>query len=96
MSRELPLLSIFCLGGLVVASVHGWTLMAPLTVAGACLALVPWKGPWRPESRRGWVVFTLVIAATAAACFAVIPILLRGGGEAILITQAEWVPMGPG
>jgi hypothetical protein len=84
MRRELAPLRVFALGGLVVASVHGWALLAPLAVVAASVACVPFTRARRPRSRAGLLTTIAALAATAAASAAVVPMLVPVRGVEIL------------
>lgn len=94
MSREIALPGVLALGGLVIATVHGWALLTPLTVVAVCVAFLPWRSSPLLTSRRNLTAAILVILATVAASAAVIPLLSEQGVEHILTVQADWIPSG--
>ncbi len=53
MSDEWKPLKVFALGGLVVATVHGWLLVAPLAVVAAAVAFLPLGRDRWPHTRGG-------------------------------------------
>jgi hypothetical protein len=89
MSGEIKPLEVFALGGLVVTTVHGWPLLAPLAVAAAAVALVPHRRDRWPRTRGGWAVMIAVLAATVAASLVVVPILRAAGGMNALTPQND-------
>jgi len=81
-------LDVFALGGLVVATVHGWVLLAPIAVVGCVVALLPCRRDRWTLTRVGLAKVGMAFVATVAASAAVIPVL-RGSGalEALGITN---------
>ena len=84
MTGELVPLRVFALGGLVVATVHGWALLTPLAIVAAAVAFVPAASSRWPPSRRQSLATLVALAATAAASAAVIPTLASVGGLGVL------------
>lgn len=72
------------LGGLVVATVHGWALLAPLAAAAVLVALVPFRRSRLPASGSRSATIALVVVIVLAASAVVAPMLLGGGGASLL------------
>lgn len=75
------------LTGLVVATAHGWALLAPLAAAGAALALLAAfpEWPW-PKTRRQAISGALVLLAGVGGCLAALWVLV-GSGAAEALTM---------
>lgn len=84
MSRGFGPLRIFALGGLVVATVHTWALLAPLAVVASSVGFVPFGRAPRPRTRTEAAAIWAALAATVGASVAVMPMLASAGGSAIL------------
>ena len=92
MVRELVPLRVFALGGLIVATVHGWALLAPLAVIAGCLAIVPFRRECWPRTRRGSLTIILALLATVAASAAAVPLLESAGGVGRLAAPTFYYP----
>ncbi len=84
MSGEWKPLKVFALGGLVVATVHGWLLLAPIALVAAGAALVPFGRDRWPQTRSGRVKIIAALVVAAAASLAVIPMVMAAGGAGFL------------
>jgi hypothetical protein len=89
MSGEIKPLKVFALGGLVVTTVHGWPLLAPLAVVAAAVAFVPNRRDLWPRTHGGWGAMIAVLVATVAASLAVLPILRAAGGMDAVTAQND-------
>ncbi len=94
MSGELKPLRVFALGGLVVATVHGWVLLAPLAIVSCAVALIPLRRDRWPHTRCGWVRMIGAIAVTIVASAVVVPILVGAGGVKVLAIVNDLLPSG--
>lgn len=89
MSRELGPLRIFALGGLVVATAHGWALLAPLALVATSVAFVPLRRARWPRTRTKAVAIWAALSATVGASVAVVPLLGSSGASAGLAVFAN-------
>jgi hypothetical protein len=94
MSGQLKPLPVFALGGLIVATTHGWVLLAPLAVMACTLALFPLGRHLLPQTDGGWVRMIAVLAATVVASASVAKILATAGGAGALAAVNEVLPTG--
>ena len=84
MSGRLKPLRVFALGGLIVATAHGWILLVPVAVVASAVAFVPLRRDRWPQTRGGWARMIAALTATLAASVAVVPILAKVGGVEVL------------
>jgi hypothetical protein len=94
MSGGLRPLQMAALGGLVVATVHGWVLLAPLAVVACVVALVPLRRDRCPVTRGGRVGAVAAILATVAASAVVVPVIVGAGGVEALASAEGFLPSG--
>jgi len=89
-SGALRPLHIFALGGLVVATVHSWTLLGPVAAVGAAAAFLPLGRVRYPQTRGAWAKMTIAAVVVVAASLAVIPVLRTAGGLGFLNIAYHW------
>ncbi len=82
------------LGGLVVATVHGWVLLAPLALVACVAAFVPLRRERWPATRGGRMGAIAVILVTALASAVVVPVLVGAGGVEALASATGFLPSG--
>jgi hypothetical protein len=87
MLDELKPLRVFALGGLVVATVHGWVLLAPVAMVAGAVAFVPLRSARWPQTRGGRASLIAALTVTLAASAAVIPILAKASVEILSIVN---------
>ena len=80
MTRELVPLRVFALGGLIVATVHGWAPLALLAIVAGSVAFVPFSRARWPRSRTISLATVAALAVTVAASAAAVPTLASVGG----------------
>jgi hypothetical protein len=84
MTRELVPLRVLALGGLIVATVHGWAPVAPFAILASSVAFIPFDRARWPHSRSGSLAAFAALAATVAASAAAVPTLASVGGLGVL------------
>jgi hypothetical protein len=94
MSGGLRPYHLVALGGLVVATVHGWVLLAPLAVAACVVALVPLRRERWPATRWGRLAAIAAVLLTALASAVVVPVLVGAGGVEALASAEGFLPSG--
>ncbi len=93
LSGELKPLKVFALGGIVVATVHGWLLLAPLAVVAAAVAFVPLGRDRWPRTRGGRARMVAALTATVLASLAVVPMVIAAGGLGFLTSGPATLDM---
>jgi hypothetical protein len=71
--RRVSSLWVLALGGLVVATTHGWALLVPMPLVAFCVVVPP--STWRGSHK---LTLRLLIAMIAVASMSVLPILFYG------------------